>query len=98
VVAKVKELFSLSKKTAQKLDVERCNPRKLRELEVRKQYQVKISNRLRAMENLNDSEDKNRAWENFQVNIKTSVEDSLGQHKLKQHKPWFAEECLRFLD
>jgi hypothetical protein len=78
--------------------VERCNPRKLRELEVRKQYQVKISNRLTALENLNDSEDKNRAWKNIIENIKTSVEDSLGQHELKQQKPWFAEECLRFLD
>jgi len=23
---------------------------------------------------------------------------SLGLHKLKQHKPWFEEECLHFLD
>jgi CRISPR/Cas system-associated protein Cas5 (RAMP superfamily) len=98
VVAKVKELLSVSKKAVQTFDVERCNPRKLRELEVRKQYQVKISNRITVLEKLNDSEDKNRAWENIKENIKTSVEDSLGQHELKQQKPWFAEECLRFLD
>ena len=50
------------------------------------------------MENLSDSEDINRAWENFKENIKTSAKESLGLHKLKQHKPWLDEECLHFLD
>jgi len=40
----------------------------------------------------------NRAWENIKENIKTSAKDSLGTHKLKQHKPCFDEECLGFLD
>ena len=31
-------------------------------------------------------------------NIKTSAKESLGMHELKQHKPWFDEECLGFLD
>jgi hypothetical protein len=53
--------LALSKQVAQKCDVERFNLRKLRELEVRRQYQIKISNRFAALENLNDSEDKNRA-------------------------------------
>ena len=30
-----------------------------------KQYQIKISNRFAALENLSDSEDINRAWENI---------------------------------
>jgi len=30
--------------------------------------------------------------------IKTSGKHSLGLHELKQHKPWFDEECLGFLD
>jgi hypothetical protein len=34
---------------------------KLSELEVRKEYQIKISKRFAALENLNDSEDINRA-------------------------------------
>jgi hypothetical protein len=55
--------------------VEKFNLRKLSELEVRKQYQIKISNRFAAMENLNDSEDINRAWKNIKKNIKTSVKD-----------------------
>ena len=50
------------------------------------------------MENLNDDEDINRAWENIKENIKTSAKESLGLHELKQHKPWFDEECLGFLD
>ena len=39
-----------------------------------------------------------RVWENIKENIKTSAKDSLGMHKLKQHKPWFDGECLRILD
>ena len=27
-----------------------------------------------------------------------SAKESLGQQELKQHKPWFDEECLSFLD
>jgi hypothetical protein len=51
----------------------RYHPRKLRELEVRKQYQIKIRNRCAALKNFNDCEDINRAWENFKENIKTSL-------------------------
>jgi len=47
------------------------------------------------LENLNDSEDLNRAWENIKENI-TSAKESLGLYDLKQHKPWFDEECLHF--
>jgi len=50
------------------------------------------------LENLGNGEDINRAWENIKENIKTSGQGSLGLHELKQHKPWFDEECLRFLD
>jgi len=31
-------------------------------------------------------------------NIKTTAKESLGLHELKQHKPWFHEECLGFSD
>jgi len=40
-----------------------------------------------ALENLSDCEDINRAWENFNENIKTSAKDSLDLYELKQHKP-----------
>ena len=50
------------------------------------------------MENINVDEDINTALENIKENIKTSAKDSLGLQELKQHKPWFDEECLGFLD
>ena len=55
-------------------------------------------NKFAALENLSDSEDINRFWVNIKENIKTSVKESLVMYKLKQHKPWFDVECLRFLD
>jgi len=48
------------------------------------------------LENLNDSKDINRTWENIQENIKTSTKEAVGLLELKQHKPWFNEECLGF--
>jgi len=83
--------LAVCKQAAQKFDVERFNLRKLRELEVRKQYQIKIPNRCAALENLNDSQDINWAWENIKENIKTSAKERLGLYELKQHKPWFEE-------
>jgi hypothetical protein len=50
------------------------------------------------LENLNDNEDKNGAWENIKGNIKTSAKESLRLYEFKQQKPWFDEKCLRFLD
>jgi hypothetical protein len=38
------------------------------ELEVTKEYQIMISDRVAALENLNVSEDINAAWENFKDN------------------------------
>jgi 50S ribosomal subunit-associated GTPase HflX len=84
MVSKVKESWAMNKQGAQKFDVERFNLRMLYELEVRKQYQIKISNKLAALENLNDSEGINRAWENIKENIKTSAKESLCLNQLKQ--------------
>jgi len=78
--------------------VERFILKKLSELEVRKKCHIEISNRFAALESLNDRDDINRAWENVKQNIKTSAAESLGQYELKQHKPWFEDECSRFLD
>ena len=98
MVAKVRERLAVSKQAAQKPDGERFNLRKLRDLEVKKQYQIEITNRFAALGNINDEENKNRAWENIKENIKTSAKESLRLHDLKQHKLWFDEECLHFLD
>jgi hypothetical protein len=62
VDAKVRARLAVNKKAAQEFDVDRFALKKLSELEVRKQYQIKISNRFAALENLNDTENINRAW------------------------------------
>jgi hypothetical protein len=71
VVAKCRESLAVSKQAAQKFDVERFDFRKSGGLEVRRQYQTKISKKLAALENLNYSKEINRAWENLEENIKT---------------------------
>ena len=85
----------MGKQATQRFDRQRFNLRKLNELEVRKQYQIEITNRFAPLENLNDDEDVNRTWENIKENIQTSATDSLGLHELK-NKPWFDEEFLGF--
>ena len=87
----------MGKQAAQRLDRQRFKLSKLNDLEVRKQYQIDITNRFAALENLNEDEDVNRTWENIKENIKTSAKESLGVHEWKQHKPWFHEECSGFL-
>jgi hypothetical protein len=77
VVTKVRERLAVSTQAAQKFDAERFNLKKLSELDVRKQYQIKISNRFAALEILNFSEDINMAWENIKESIKISAEGSL---------------------
>jgi hypothetical protein len=76
----------------------RFNLRKLNDLEVRKQYLIEITNRFAALENVSEEEDINRAWESIKENMKSSPTESLVMHEMKQHKPWFDEECLGILD
>ena len=98
MVAKLRERLAVRKQYAQKFDGERFNMRKLNELEVKEKYQIEITNRFAALENLNGDENVNRVWENIKENIKTSAKGSLGLHEWKQHKPWFDKECVDFLD
>jgi hypothetical protein len=65
--------------------VDRFKLKKLSEVKVREQYQIKTSYS-------NDSEDINTARENIKENIKTSAKESLGLYERTQHKPWF-DEC-----
>ena len=97
-MARVRKRLAVSTKATQKFDMERFNLRKLKDLEVKEQYEIEITNRFAALENLNDSEDLNRAGQNIQENIKTSAKESLGLYELKQHKPWFDGEFLHCLD
>ena len=65
MVAKVRERFSVSKQETLNFNMERLNLRKLNELEVRKEYQIEITNRF-------------AAWKNIKENIKISAAESLG--------------------
>jgi len=98
MIAKVRERISVGKQAAQRFDGQRFNLRKLNEPEVREQYQIKITKRFAALENVNDDEDVNRTWENIKENIRTSAEESLDLHEFKHTKTWFDEECLGFFD
>jgi hypothetical protein len=96
VVAKVMERLSERKQAAQKTDVDRFTL-KLSETEVRKQFQIELSKRFAALENLNDGEDTNRAWKNIKEDKKFSAKVTLRLNGWKQHKPWFDEECSQVL-
>jgi hypothetical protein len=93
---KMREGLAVRKHTAQKFDGERFNLRKLKELEVKEKYQIEITKRFAALENLIVDEDVNRAWENIKENIKASAKESLDLHELKQHKPGFDKELAGF--
>jgi hypothetical protein len=65
VVAKFRERLAVRKQGVQKFDWERFNRRKLNELELRKQYQIEITKRFAALDNLSGDEDINRTWESI---------------------------------
>jgi hypothetical protein len=82
-----------------KFDVERFNLRKVNDVEVKEQYQIKFSNRFAGLENVDDDVvDISRAWGSIRGNIKASAIHNLGCYELKQHKPWFNSECSKLLD
>jgi hypothetical protein len=61
IVANVRERLPVSKQAAQKFDEERFNLRKLKEQEVKKKYQIEITNRFAALEDLDVEVDTNKA-------------------------------------
>jgi len=92
------ERLAVCKQAAQKVEVGRFNFRQKSEMEIRKQYQIEITKRFAALGNLRDSWDIDRAWENIEEDITTSIGESIGLCELKQHRPCFDEECLRVFD
>jgi len=96
VIAKVRERLAVGKQAAQRFDRQRFNLRKLNEPEVREYYQIEITNRFAALENVNDEEDVKMTWEHIKENIQTSGKESLGLQELNENKPCFDEENLGF--
>jgi hypothetical protein len=70
----------------------------LDEEDVKEQYQVTFRNKFAALENLEDSGDINRAWDNIIENIKISAKESLDYCESKHHKLWFDEGCSELVD
>jgi hypothetical protein len=66
----VRERQAVSKRAAQKVDMEIFNVKELHEGNVKEQYQVTIRKKFAALENLEDSRDIKRAWDNIRENIK----------------------------
>jgi len=65
VVVKVMETLVVRKQAAQKFDGGRFNLRKLLDPGVRKEYQIEITNRFAALENVSEDEDITRAWDSI---------------------------------
>jgi len=70
-VAKLRERISVSKRARQKFDLERCDLKKLDDVEVKEKYQVEISNRFATLESLDENFDINNTWESIGENVKT---------------------------
>jgi hypothetical protein len=98
VVAKVIERLAVNKQGSQKLHMERFNLKKLKDEEGVEQFQVEVSNRFAALEDLDTEVDINSAWKTIRENIKISAKESLGYFELKKHKSWFDEGCSKLLD
>jgi len=77
VIAKVKERLAVGNQAAQRFERQRFKL-KFNEPEDRQQYQIEIINRFAALENSDDDEDINRAWENIKENIQTFSERESG--------------------
>jgi hypothetical protein len=56
---------------------------KLKNMEINEWYQIKISNKFVALENLKDDVDINRASANIRKNIKTLSIENLGHYEMR---------------
>jgi hypothetical protein len=65
--------MAASKESAQKFDGQRFNLKTLSEMKVIKKYLIEILQSFVALQNLDDGQDINRAWENIKDNIRTST-------------------------
>jgi hypothetical protein len=69
-------------------------------VEVKVKHHFKASYSFTALEKLevDDDVDISKSGESISQTIKASAIESLGHCELKQHRPWYDEECLKLLD
>jgi hypothetical protein len=65
--------------------MERFNLKKLNEAEGKEQYQVEISNRFTALENLDTEVDINRTWQTIRESTKTFDKEGHDYYEPKKH-------------
>jgi hypothetical protein len=87
VVAKDRERLVENKQRSHRFHMERFSLKKLNEVEGKKQFNVEVSNRFAALEDLDAEVESNSAWETIRENINISAKESLGYFELKKHKP-----------
>jgi hypothetical protein len=97
-VAELGERISVSKRTRQTFDLQIFDLNKLDDVEVKEKYQMEISSRYVALENLDESLDINGASESIRDIVKTLAKENLGYYKLKHNKQWFGDECSKLID
>lgn len=78
--------------------MQRFDIQKLNNMKVKKQYQVKITNRFRAFKNLDENMNISMAQESIRENTKISAEEFLGQYELLWYKQLFDEDYSELLD
>jgi hypothetical protein len=71
VVTTIGQRLSVSKRAAQKFHDERFDLKKLNDVDVKEQYQVKISNRFTSLETLDDNMNISEAWKGITNDTKT---------------------------
>jgi hypothetical protein len=67
--------------------MERFNLKTLSDVEGKQEYNVKVSNRFAALEDLDTEVEINCAWEMINKDIRISAKESLGYLELKKYKP-----------
>jgi hypothetical protein len=68
-------------------------------MEIRKQYQIQISNCFAAVRNVNDREKKIGLVENIRENVKITAKETLSLYEKKQHIPiLYSNECTMSQD
>jgi predicted transcriptional regulator len=72
VAAKFRENFKVGKRIAQKMDIDRSVLSSLNG-GVEEQYQVTVTNKFAALENLEDNGNVNKSWNTVGQNIKFSA-------------------------
>jgi hypothetical protein len=97
-LTKLRKRISVSKGAKQKFVLEIHDLKKFNDINIKEKYQVEISNRFVALENIDESLHNNSSWETIRDNTKNSAKENLVHHRLKHNKPWFDVECSKVID